>query len=113
MSSKFGLILSMLFIALFFSMGIDMISVQIIYSDLDAKSAAISYRISEYGTIDNALISSIQADFSVKFECKSKCQPVFGDTVIYVISRDYRPLIIKSNQLTVSVERAAVIGYYN
>ena len=113
MSSKFGLILSMLFVSLFFGLGVDMISIQIIYSDLDAKSVAISYRISEYGTIDDSLVQSIQNDFNVTFTCQSNCQPLFGDTVTYIISRMYKPLVVQKEQMTVNVQRTAVIGYYN
>lgn len=113
MSSKMGLILSMIFITLFFSLGIDMVSIQIIYSDLDAKSVPISYRISEHGIIDESLIATIEQDFNVKFTCKSNCQPRFGDTVTYVISKDYKPIVIKKETMSVAIERSAVIGYYN
>lgn len=113
MSSKMGLILSMIFVVIFFAMGIDLISIQFIYNDLDAKSVAISYRISEHGTIDNSLKANIETTFSVNFVCKSYCAPIFGDVVTYVISKEYTPLIIDKNTMTISVERNAVIGYLN
>ena len=113
MSSKVGLILSFIFVSLFFSLGIDMMSLQIIYSDLDSKGIAISYRISNHGTLDDPFIQSIESQFKVKFTCLSNCSPMFGDVVTYAISKEYKPIIIKKETMTVSIERNAVIGYYN
>lgn len=113
MSSKLGLILSMLFVMIFFSMGLDVISVQLIYNDLDAKSIAISYQISQYGTIDSSIKTAIESNYKVRFTCLSNCSPVFGDVVIYQIARDYQPIIIRQDTMTISIERNAIIGYYN
>ena len=52
MSYKVSFILSMVFVVMYFLFAGDMISLQFIYSDLDAKSVTISYLISENGTID-------------------------------------------------------------
>lgn len=113
MSSKLGLVFSMIFVTLFFALGLDLIAVQIIYSDLDAKSGAISYMISKYGTIDSDIKNAIEDKYDVSFTCTSNCSPLFGDVVTYVISRDYKPLMIRDDIMTISVERNAVIGYYD
>lgn len=113
MSSKIGLILSMIFVTLFFAMGLDMICIQIIYNDLDSKGIAISYQISQYGTINNEIKSSIEKTYHVKFTCITNCSPRFGDVVTYQISKDYQPIIIRSEAMSISIERNAIIGYYN
>lgn len=113
MSSKIGLVLSMIFVMLFVGMGIDLIAIQFIYNDLDSKSVAISYQISQYGTITNELKASIESKFGVSFTCTNNCSPLFGDVVTYVISMDYKPVIIDKNTMTISLERNAVIGYLN
>ena len=113
MSYKIGLILSMIFVTLFFAMWLDMICVQIIYNDLDSKCIAISYQISQHGTIDEQLKSSIESTYKVSFTCIDNCSPKFGDVVTYQISKDYRPIIIKQETMTISVERSAIIGFYN
>lgn len=113
MSSKIGLVLSMIFVALFFAFGIDLICVQFIYNDLDAISVAISYRISEYGAINNTFKKSIESTYGVTFYCTSNCNPKFGDVVTYVVSKEYQPVIMDSNTMTISIERSAVIGFYN
>ena len=113
MSSKVGLILSMIFVAMFFAFGLDIISIQFIFNDLDAKSTAISYRISEYGTVDNTLKQSIESSFNVTFQCTENCNPIFGDVVTYTISKTYKPIIMDSGTMTISIQRYANIGYYN
>lgn len=113
MSSKLGLILSMIFVTIFFAFGLDLIALQFIYSDLDAKSSAISYKISTYGTINESLKNKIESDYNVKFKCTNNCSPLFGDVVTYIISKNYRPIIIKSEAITISIKREAVIGYLN
>ena len=113
MSSKLGLVLSMIFVVMFVAIGIDLVSIQFIYNDLDAKSVAISYKISEYGTINDEIKQNIESTFNVSFTCTNNCSPLFGDVVTYVISVDYQPVIIDKNTMTISLERNAVIGYLN
>ena len=103
----------MIFVTMFFAFGLDLICIQFIYNDLDAKSVAISYKISEYGTINDSLKQNIEETFKVDFYCTGNCAPMFGDTVTYVIAKEYRPLIIKQDIMTISIERNAVIGYMN
>lgn len=113
MSSKLGLILSMFFVLLFFSFGIDLISIQLIYNGLDSKSIAISYEISELGKIDQEVKTHIETTYQVNFTCTNNCTPMFGDVVTYVLSQQYQPLVVKSDLMTISIERNAVIGYLN
>ena len=113
MSSKLGIMLSMIFITIFFAFGLDLVSIQFIYNDLDSKSIAISYEISRYGTLNESFKDSLEQKYNVSFTCKSYCTPMFGDVVTYVISKDYKPLIINKDTMTISVERNAVIGYLN
>ena len=113
MSSKLGLILSMIFVTMFFAFGLDLISIQFLYNDLDSKSVAISYKISDYGTVNDEVKSYVESTFNVTFKCTSNCSPAFGDVVTYVISKEYKPIIISQNTMTISIERNAVIGYMN
>lgn len=113
MSSKIGLILSLLFVALFFLLGVDLLCLQFTLSSLDAKSVNISYAIAEKGTIDEELITFIETTYDVEFECQSNCSPKFGDTVSYIISSDYKPIIISNETMNIKVKRYAIIGYFN
>ncbi len=113
MSYKIGLILSMIFVALFFAFGVDLITVQFVFSNLDAQSVAISYRISQYGTLDDNLIQEIENRYNVNFECLSYCHPQFGETLDYKISRQITPIVISKEPMTIAIKRSAIIGYYS
>ena len=91
----------------------DMISLQFIYSDLDAKSVTISYLISEKGSIDNNFISYIENKYKVDFVSADNYSPNFGDEVTYVIAKSYKPLVMSQDEMTVSIARTTVIGYFH
>ena len=112
MSSKLGLILSMLFVAMFFLFGVDLICIQFVFSDLDAKSISISYLISQHGGLDTEFIEEIETTYKVDFKCLNNCNPSFGDIVDYQISKDYSPLIISNEAMHITVYRSAAIGFY-
>lgn len=113
MSYKISFILSMTFVVMFFLFSGDMISLQFLYSDLDAKSVTISYLISDHGGLDDDFISAIENKYDIDFVSADNYSPLFGDEVTYVIAKQYRPLIMSSEYLTISIERTTVIGYYN
>ena len=112
MSYKLGLVLSMTFVILFFTLGVDLITIQFAYSSLDAKSTAISYKISTHGMMDDSFITGLENQYHVDIECKSNCTPQFGDIVDYVISANIQTLIVANNNLTIRLARSAVIGFY-
>lgn len=112
MGSKIALILSIFFVSLFFLLGGDMISLQYIYSDLDAKGVTISYLISKTGRVDADYKADLENRFSVKIDIVNKETPRFGEYVDYFISKDFDPIIMSKDTMTIRVLRYAVIGYY-
>ena len=112
MSYKIGLLLSMIFVALFFLFGADLISLQSAYSSLDAKANNISYLISRNGVIDNDFINYIETTFHVEFECDTNLNPTFGETIIYTITTQYNPLVISNEEMTLSITRMTIVGFY-
>ena len=112
MSSKIGTILSLIFVSMFFLLGVDLMCLQLTLSNLDAKSVNISYAISQKGTIDDELINNIDQRYNVEFECLSNCSPMYGDVVDYIITSEYNPLIISNQVMRISIKRYAVIGFY-
>lgn len=113
MSYKISFILSMIFVVVFFLFAGDMISIQFIYSDLDAKSVTISYLISEHGGLDKAFIKVIERKYDVDFVTADNYSPLFGDEVTYVIAKSYKPLVMSTDTMNISIERTTVIGYYH
>ena len=112
MSYKIGLLLSMIFVALFFLFGADLISLQSAYSSLDAKANNISYLISRNGVIDNDFINYIEETFYVDFECDTNLNPTFGEKIIYTITTQYNPLVISNEEMTLSITRMTIVGFY-
>lgn len=112
MSSKIGLVLSFIFVAMFFLLGVDLLSLQFTLSDLDAKSINISYIINKNGTLDEQLIQEIENTYNVDFECLNNSNPVYGDVIDYTISQNYKPIIISKDEMTVKIKRYVIIGYY-
>lgn len=112
MSYKIGLLLSMIFVALFFLFGADLISLQSAYSMLDAKANNISYIISRRGEIDASFKTYIEATFKVDFTCELDHIPSFGEKVEYEIKASYSPLIISQDEMILTIRRMTIIGFY-
>ena len=112
MSYKIGLLLSMIFVALFFVFGADLISLQSAYSMLDAKANNISYIISRNGVIDTDFKYYIETTFNVEFICDINPAPEFCEKIFYEIKTTYSPLIISDEEMTLSVKRMTIIGFY-
>ena len=113
MSYKISFILSMVFVCMFFLFSGDMISLQFIYSDLDAKSVTISYLISDHGSLDENFINYIENKYDIDFVYADNYAPLFGDEVTYVIAKEYKPLMMSKDIMTISISRTTIIGYYN
>ena len=112
MSSKLGLILSFIFVSLFFLLGIDLLTLQFALTDLDTKSINISYLISKKATLNEELITYIEETYNVDFECHNNETPIYGDVIDYTISSIYKPIIISKEEMKLTIKRYVIIGYY-
>lgn len=112
MSSKIGLVLSFVFVAMFFLLGVDLLTLQFALSDLDAKSINISYLINKHATINDELITHIEQTYGVEFECLNNETPVYGDVLDYTISQTFKPIIISKEEMKLTIKRYVIIGYY-
>jgi hypothetical protein len=112
MSSKIGTILSFIFIALYFVFGIDLVTLQFSYSDLDAKSVAISSLISQQKSITTEFENNIENKYGVDLTILNEEQPLFGDVIDFIVAVEYDPLVISSSTMTLRVKRSTVLGYY-
>jgi len=112
MGSKIGLLLSMIFITLFFVLGGDIISVQYLYSDLDAKGVTISYLISKTGRTDSSFKNELEKKYNVTLTYESTGTPMFGDVFDFILSTEFEPMIMSNDKLLLKIKRTAIIGYY-
>lgn len=113
MSSKISLILSMVFVVMFFLFGGDMISLQFAYSNLDATSVTIGHLISESYAVDNAFVTNVKAKYHIEFYLLNNDTPYFGDVVDYIIASKYKSIVLSDHEITLSIKRSSVVGYYN
>ena len=112
MSYKIGLLLSMIFVAMFFLFSADLISIQSVYSTLDAKANNISYLISRNGVIDDDFIQYVEHTYDVYFYCDYNLSPTFGEEITYSITTHYHPMIIDKNTMIISITRMTIVGFY-
>ena len=112
MSSKLGLILSMIFIVAFMLISGDMICLSAAYSQLDSTSITIGYLIAKHGNTDQEFLEQIEEKYNIKFLTISPSSPSSGEVVDFVIYQNYDPLIISNGPITLKASRSTIIGYY-
>lgn len=113
MGSNIATILSFTFVALFFVLGIDMLTIQFAFTDLDRIAVTFSYVIAKNATISNEFISNYCDQYNVTFTCLSNCTPKIGDVVEYKLTKEFDPILMSGDVINISVIRTTVIGYYN
>lgn len=112
MSSKIGLLLSLVFFALFFVLSVDVMCIQYFYSDLDSKSVMIGYELSNLGEIKQEDIDAIEQRYHVIISYVSNFNPSFGDMIEYTLLKEYQPLIVSNDIMELKIERTTICGYY-
>lgn len=112
MSSKLGLILSSIFIVMAFLFAFDLMNVQFIYADLDAKSVNITYLISRSPSLDEPFYQHISERYDVEMICSKQGATVFGEEIDFELVDNYKPLIMSKENMTVSIKRSAIVGYF-
>ena len=112
MSSKIGLIISMVLVSIFLLLGGDMLCLSATYSSLDSSSITIGYLIAKTGRTDTDYLSYLEESFKVKFLSISPISPNSGDMVEFTIYKIYDPLIISASKVRLTASRTTVIGYY-
>ena len=112
MSSKIGLLISLVFFALFFLLSMDVMSIQYHYSDLDNQSIVIGYKLARVELISDEVISELEEKHHVIITNISNRTPCFGEVVNYTLLREYQPIIVSNEVMEFKVNRSVVIGYY-
>ena len=112
MSSKIGLIFSMVFMIAFLLLGGDMLSLSATYSTLDSNSISIGYLIAKTGRTDTEYINYLEESFKVQFLSITPENPNNGDVVKFTIYKMFDPLLISTTPIRLTASRTTVIGYY-
>lgn len=112
MSSKIGTILSMLFVVMFFLFGTDLIFLQYAYSELDSKGVTIAYYISKNSRIDGDFLTFLSKKYDVEVTADPHQSADYGDVVKFTVKDTFDPLVISNGEMTLTLSREAIIGYY-
>ena len=105
------MILSMLFLAQLFVFTGDLMSIQIIYTNLDAVSVTAGNLISARGGIDDEIRNLVYEQSGGQIVALGDETPILGAVYEYKISREYSPWVMSNNPMEITVYRSVIIGY--
>lgn len=112
MASKLGFILSAIFAVQLFVLFGDLVSIQTIYTNLDAVSVTAGCMISASGGITDDVRILVENETGGAIEPLTK-YVIFGSPFEYKLSREYQPYIMGHEPMVISIVRSVVIGYYD
>lgn len=111
MASKWGFILSLIFVIQLLLMTGDIAVIQAKQTQLQSFATTIGQRISLEGGLHQTLVLWAEQQ-GFQLSCVSNCQPQFGDTLTFQLETGVTPLIISNNPMSLRIVRHAVIGIY-
>lgn len=110
MAYKFSMLLSLVFLIFAFMLAGDITIVSSIRSELDNLALTVSYRLARDGYLSTEALNLI-GDFGAELIEIDDEQPAFGQTVRFILGKEYDPLLISKETMTITVKGAAVVGY--
>jgi hypothetical protein len=110
MASKLGFLLSLLFLVQVLAYSGDTYSLQVIHASLDAVALQAGYQISRSNGLTPAIEDFVYKETGAAIEALSS-DTYFGAEFKFRVYRDFKPMIISSQPMTVSVTREAILGY--
>jgi len=110
---KVGFLLSLLLVVELFVLAGDILSAQIIYTNLDAVSITAGNIISTKGEITEDLKSYVRSETGGEISAVGDETPLFGSVYTFQISKDFNPMNGFTKQSQIVVVRSVIIGYYN
>lgn len=111
MGSSIGFMLSLVFMIQILGFAGDLTSVQAINAQLDALAMTASKRIALSGSIDAELRDYVESKKAYIVSLNGDKPIQIGSIYRFKVYRSYRPLIISSSLMELSVERSTVVGY--
>lgn len=110
MGSKLSLILSLVFSLIIFTFLIDLVSIQINYSNLDSLASNIGLLISTKGQASKSYITIIMKSHEdIKLTYDNNDFSI-GNFKTFYLKKSYKSLYM--DDLTLKLERSVVIGIY-
>jgi hypothetical protein len=91
----------------------DLLVLQSIFQDLDAISMNVSYLISKSGSVNSVVLDYLKNKNGVVIIYEENAVYQLGDICSYTLSYAYTPVFISRDELQITINREAIIGYYN
>lgn len=113
MSYKLAFLLSFLFMIQVLLFSGDLAALEAIHNELDAVGLTVGYQISMIGSITPAIKEFVFQEAHAEIRCVSGCSSQMGEALSFELSRRYEPIIISKNEMTITVRRTAIIGYFS
>ena len=113
MGYKIGFLLSLLLVVELFVLAGDLLSAQIIYTNLDAVSITAGRIISSKGEITEELKTYVKNETGGEISSVGDQTPLFGSVYTFQISKEFKPMNKITKDSEIRVVRSVIIGYYN
>ena len=113
MGYKVGFVLSLLLVVELFVLAGDILTAQMIYTNLDAVSITAGNIISTKGEITEELKTYVRNETGGEISAIGDETPLFGSVYTFKIAKPYKPMNGFTGESDIVVVRSVVIGYYN
>lgn len=115
MGRRIILMLSMLVASIAILLSSDLVSSQMIYSELDEISASAGYFISKDGGITQEVVQYVKKEVNANIYCAmDDCSSVKkGDTYFYIVEKSFTPIVLGKKDSLIQIKRSVVIGLYS
>lgn len=111
MASKWGMILSLIFVFQLLLMTGDLALIQARQAHLQSFATTLAQRISLEGGLFPSHVQWAASE-ALTLVCVAQCQPQFGDTLSFELATTFTPMIISNDPMTLRIVRHAIIGIY-
>lgn len=111
MSNLMGMMLSfsLLFPTILF--GADLYLISGFKTRLETRATTLCYEISKSGGMRQEMVSGLLAE-GITFTCLDQCSTIsVGTSVAFELSILYTPIIMKKENMHISVTRTTIVGY--
>ncbi|MCQ2792588.1 MAG: hypothetical protein MJ208_03600 [Bacilli bacterium] len=115
MAKRIVAMFSMLVAAVAILLSSDLVSSQMIYSELDTMSTTVGYYISKEGGVTEEIKTYVKKEINASIYCAmEECTAIKkGDTYFYIIEKEYAPILFRQKGNSIQVKRSVVIGLYS
>lgn len=115
MGKRIVLMFSLLVASLGILLSSDLVTTEMIYSELDTMALTVGYYISKSGGVTESIRSYVQKEIQANIYCAmEECGAIKkGDTYFYAIEKEFVPIIYRKSDNKITLKRSVVIGLYS